>query len=119
MAGFLIVDDSFLMRKTLKLIIEKLGHHVVGEAADGLDAYEKYGLTTPDGVIMDIEMPKMNGIDSIKKIIADFKDAKILVVSTHNEKNLIVEALKNGAKYYLIKPVTEDSLKKGIEILFK
>ncbi len=119
MAGFLIVDDSLLMRKTLKIIIEKLGHHIVAEAVDGQDAYEKYSLTTPDGVIMDIEMPKMNGIEAIKKILSDFKDAKILVVSTHNEKNLIVEALKLGAKYYLIKPISEESIKKGIEILFK
>lgn len=67
---------------------------------------------------MDIEMPKVNGIETIKKIISDFKNARILVVSTHNEKNFIVEDLKNGAKYYLIKPITEDSLEKGIEILF-
>jgi len=118
MATFLLVDDSFIMRKTLRITIEKLGHQVVGEATDGRDAYEKFSMLKPDGVIMDIEMPNVNGIEAIKKICSEFPNSKILVVSNHNEKDLIVEALKNGAKYYLLKPISDETLKKGIEILF-
>ncbi|MGC8765845.1 MAG: response regulator transcription factor [Brevinematia bacterium] len=118
MATLVIADDSLIMRKTLKILIEKLGHQVIGEATDGRDACEKYGLLKPDGVIMDIEMPNMNGIEAIKRINSEGKNARILVISNHNEKDLIMEALKNGAKYYILKPISQDSLKKGLDILF-
>jgi two-component system chemotaxis response regulator CheY len=118
MANFLIADDSLVMRKTIKNFLEQLGHQVIGEAENGLEVYNKFKDLKPDGILMDIEMPVMNGIEAIKKIKAESKNAKILVISNHGEKNLVMDALKAGAKYYILKPLTQENLKRGVEILF-
>lgn len=115
MARILIVDDIAIMRNVIKRHLEKLGHTVVAEAENGHRAVFQYKLFNPDIVTMDITMPAengvKNGIDSLKLIKEIDKNAKVIMVTSHGEEKLVMEALTNGAKGYLLKPVTEEKLK--------
>ncbi len=115
MAKVLIVDDIAIMRNVIKKHLEKLGHTVVAEAENGHRAVNQYKRFNPDIVTMDITMPAengvKNGIDSLKLIKEFDKNAKVVMVTSHGEEKLVMEALTSGAKGYLLKPVTEDKLK--------
>lgn len=100
----LIVDDAAFMRMLLKDIITKAGYEVVGEAANGVEAVEKFKELKPDVVTMDITMPEMNGIDAIKKIKEFAPDAKIIVCSAMGQQAMVVEAIQAGAKDFIVKP---------------
>ncbi|BCZ48142.1 hypothetical protein psyc5s11_42090 [Clostridium gelidum] len=110
MARILIVDDSTVMRKNLYSIFTKSGHEVVGEAADGRQAIISYVTLKPDIVTMDITMPKLSGVDAVGEIIKKDINAKIIMLSALNQKQMVFEALKNGAKHYIIKPIDPDNL---------
>jgi len=111
MAGVLIVDDSGLMRTQISTLLEELGHEVVAQAKDGLEGYELYKEHLPDIVTMDINMPVLDGLGAVKKIIADFPDARILIISAHEDRTLAYEAIGNGAKDFLTKPIELEKLK--------
>lgn len=110
MARILIVDDSSVMRKNLYTILTQDGHEIVGEAADGNQAEIMYAQLKPDLVTMDISMPKMNGVEAVAAIIKQDSNAKIIMISALNQKQMVFEALKNGAKHYVIKPIDPDKL---------
>lgn len=110
MARILIVDDSTVMRKNLCSIFSKNGHEVVGEAVDGMQAIISYSNLKPDLVTMDITMPKVSGVDAVKEIIKKDSNAKIIMISALNQKQMVFEALKNGAKHYIIKPIDSNTL---------
>lgn len=110
MANILIVDDSIIMRKNLKTILTQGGHNIVGEATNGLQAYNEYVTLKPDLITMDITMPVMDGISATKKIVSEFKEAKILIISALDQKNMVFEALENGAKHYIMKPIMPDKV---------
>lgn len=105
MARILIVDDSAIMRKNLIFIFNNNGHEVVGEAINGKQAITLYGELKPDLVTMDISMPLMNGVNAVKTIIDMDANAKIIMISALNQKQMVFEALNNGAKHYIIKPI--------------
>lgn len=117
MASVLIVDDSMVMRKTLKSILEKEGFTIAEEATNGEEAVAKYQTAKPDFVTMDINMPKKDGIQAVKEIKAIDSNAKIVMISSLDEKELVVEAIKSGAKYYILKPVTENKVREVMEKL--
>lgn len=100
----LIVDDAAFMRMLLKDIITKAGYEIVGEAANGVEAVEKFKELKPDIVTMDITMPEMNGIDAIKKIKEFAPDAKIIVCSAMGQQAMVIEAIQAGAKDFIVKP---------------
>ncbi|MBF0101529.1 MAG: response regulator [Desulfobacterales bacterium] len=110
MIGVLIVDDSRPMRMKLKKMIEQSGYEVVAEAENGLAAFVAYEKYRPDIVTMDITMPVMDGITAVKKIIKKFPEATIIMTTSHGEKSMVFEAVQNGAKHYLIKPVTPEKI---------
>lgn len=116
MAHILVVDDSAVMRSNIKHILIQAGHDIVAEASDGRQAYNLYKIHSPDLVTMDITMPKVNGIDAVKEIIADFPEAKIIMVSALDQKQMVLEALKCGAKHYVIKPINTKTL---VEVVSK
>jgi YesN/AraC family two-component response regulator len=116
--NLLIADDSLLMRRQIRKIAEGLNITVVGEADNGLSAYELYKECKPDVVTMDITMPVLTGIASTKKIIDQFPDAKIIMLSALNQKKLVFTALQYGAKHYLIKPITPAKLQEAITKVF-
>ena len=115
MARILVVDDSVVMRRNLVNILTQAGHTIVGEAMNGGQAHLMYRTYLPDLVTMDITMPGINGIDAVKLIIKDYPDAKIIMVSALNQRNMVFDALEQGAKHYLIKPVTPDSVKTVVQ----
>jgi len=108
--SFLVVDDSEFARKTLIKILNMIGGCMVGEATSGQDAVQKYRSLKPDIVFMDITMPGMEGIDALEQIIGDDKTARVIMVSSLSHKTLVQDALKKGAKHYITKPVSNESL---------
>lgn len=114
MASILIVDDSIVMRKNLTAILEQAGHTIVGEASNGRQAVMQYLELQPDIVTMDISMPIMSGVEAVKKIIEQDDNAKIIMISAVNQKKMVFNAINNGAKHYIVKPIDE---KKVINII--
>lgn len=110
MAKILIVDDSSFSRNTLKYIVEKEGHTVVGLASDGDEALNFYRSTKPDIVTMDILMPRMDGIKALKQIMNYDPKAKVIIVSILSSKTTYDDAIKIGAAGYVAKPVKPDEL---------
>ena len=104
----LIIDDSVIIRKTLRAILEKGQRYEVYEATNGEEGYRQYCTLKPDLVTMDIMMDKMNGMELTKKIIEQFPDAKIVMISSNDQREKVVDAVKSGAKNYIVKPFSED-----------
>lgn len=110
MAKILIVDDSSFMRTAMADMFKKLGHMVVAEAGNGVEAIEAYRQHQPELVTMDITMPIMNGIEAVKKIVEINPEAKIIMISAITQKNQIMQAILSGARHYIIKPLTVEKL---------
>lgn len=108
MAKVLIVDDAAFMRMMLKDILNKNGLEVVGEAVNGADAIEKYRELQPDIVTMDITMPDMDGITSVKEIRSFHPQAKIIMCSAMGQQPMVLEAIQAGAKDFIVKPFQAD-----------
>lgn len=105
MAGrILIVDDAMFMRGMLRGILEQNGYEVVGEASNGIEAIEKYKELKPDLVTMDITMPDMTGLVAVKAIKEIDSDAKVIMCSAMGQNTMVMEAMRNGALDFIIKP---------------
>ncbi|GAU77487.1 response regulator [Fusibacter sp. 3D3] len=110
MARIMIVDDSTVMRMNLKKILTDVGHTIVAEAQNGKEACAQYEKYRPDLVTMDISMPVMTGVEATKAIVSKFPDAVIVMISALNQKKMVYDALKNGAKHYIIKPIDQEKV---------
>lgn len=110
MGKILIVDDSIVMRNNLSYMLTAGGHEVVGQAINGKQAIELYNELKPDLVTMDISMPIMTGVDAVKHIIDKNPKAKVIMISALNQKQMVFDALNNGAKHYIIKPIESNKL---------
>jgi two-component system chemotaxis response regulator CheY len=110
----LVADDADFMYEMLENLIDKNRFEVVGYAADGEEAVKKYKELTPDLVTMDILMPRMNGIKSIKEIRHVNPRARILVISALSDPDLVKEAMTAGASDYITKPFSVSDLKARI-----
>ena len=115
--NIMIVDDSAIIIKKLKKIIEQLGHNVVAEANTGLQAILRYGKYNPDLVTMDITMPKMDGIEAVKQIKNEYEDALIVMVTSHGQEQIVINAIKAGAIGYILKPFKKDKIIEQIDIV--
>lgn len=100
----LIADDASFVREILKTIIIKQGWIVVGEAEDGEEAIEKAFDLQPDIIIMDIVMPKYNGIEAARKILKKLPNIPIIGLSTMNNEEVMTDALSVGLISYITKP---------------
>lgn len=111
----LIVDDQRLMRDGLRILIElETDLDVAGEAADGLEAVSAYRDLDPDIVLMDIQMPNLNGVEATRRIKADWPEANILILTTFDDDEYIFEGLRAGASGYLLKDVSGKELASAI-----
>lgn len=116
--NILIVDDSLIMRVNLRRNLEGLGHEIVAEAVDGgssITAYQKY---KPELVTMDITMPDMDGITAVQKIKEFDGNANVIMVTSHGQEAMVMNALKAGAKGYILKPVSPEKLREAIGKIF-
>ena len=108
MKKVLIVDDAAFMRVSIKNMLTKNGYEVIGEAENGKVALQKYQDLTPDVVTMDITMPEMDGLTSLKKILALDPGANIVMISAMGQESMVREAVLAGAKGFIVKPFKED-----------
>lgn len=115
MAKVLIVDDATFMRMMIKDILEKNGYQVVGEAPNGLKAVELYKAEKPDVVTMDITMPEMDGIEAVKAIKAFDPAAKIIMCSAMGQQSMVMDAIRAGAKDFIVKPFQADRVLEAIK----
>lgn len=111
----MIVDDSPITVRKLSMMLELLGYSVAATAASGKAAVASYRSARPDVVTMDITMPGMDGIEATRQIMAEFPDAKIVMVTSHGQEKMVLEALKAGARGYVIKPFQEHKIYEAIE----
>ena len=119
MATVLVVDDSRIIRNGLKNVLEKLGHIIIGEAGNGYEGVKLYKELYPDVVTMDITMPVVsgikNGMDAVKQIIEFDEFANIIMITAHGEQQKVMQSIKNGAKGYILKPITRDKVRESMQ----
>lgn len=115
MKNIMIVDDELFFRELLRDILQKAGHTVIAEAADGGDAVEKYRQTRPDVVLMDIFMPGMNGIDATRGIISLDPQASIFMCSGVGYDESVEAAVQAGAKGVVFKPFFDAEILQAID----
>lgn len=114
----LLADDHDVVRRGMKMLLEdEEGIQVIGEASDGLDAIEKVKMLMPKVVILDLTMPKMNGIEAAKVISEEYPEVKILIFSMHRNKEYIVKSVENGANGYLLKDTGKEELLRAIKVV--
>ena len=116
----LLVDDASFVRMSLKKILDDmaLGFEYI-EAGDGEDAIEKYKIYSPDLVIMDITMPKMDGITAVGRIKEIDDNAKIIMCSSMGYQEKVLDAITAGAKDFIIKPYEAAKVAKSIKAVLK
>jgi len=103
MAKILVVDDAAFMRMRCTKLLKDNGYETI-EAGNGIEALKQYQDQKPDGVLMDITMPDMDGIETLKKLMEIDTGAKIAMVTAMGQQSLVIEALKSGAKDFVVKP---------------
>lgn len=104
MIRILLADDHKLLIDGLRPLLERQKDmEVVGVASDGVEAVEMASTLKPDILLLDISMPGLNGIDAARKIIRDWPDIKIIMLSMHADRRYIQESLRNGARGYVLK----------------
>jgi len=114
MMKILLVDDSRTIRNIQKSTLATMGHTDVLEAADGLEALAVLAKVRPDLVLVDWNMPNMDGITLIRKVREKDKKLPMIMVTTEAEKTRIMEALRAGVNNYVVKPFTAETLAEKI-----
>nr|WP_297764596.1 response regulator [uncultured Butyrivibrio sp.] len=114
----LLADDTTFMREMLKSALNPEKYQIVGEATDGAMAVEYYKEKKPDLMILDINMPKMNGIDALTEVIKYDSKANVIMCSDQKYENMIVMAIKRGAKDFIIKPFTSSDVITAVNKVF-
>mgnify|MGYP001236361701 FL=1 len=99
----LIVDDAAFMRMRCSKFLIDQGYQVK-EASNGVEALEHFKTYQPDAVLLDITMPQMDGLETLKKIMAMDPNARVAMVSAMGQQALVIEALKSGARDFVVKP---------------
>ena len=110
----LIVDDAAFMRMMIREILSKNGYEIVGEAADGAQAVQKYRETKPDLVTMDITMPEMDGIQALKEIRQFDSSAVVIMCSAMGQQAMVIDAIQAGARDFIVKPFQADRVVEAI-----
>lgn len=115
MTTVVVVDDQRLVRDGLRLILELAGIDVVAEAVDGLDAVRVVADTRPDVALMDLRMPRMDGIEATRRIVEAGIPTRILVLTTFDGEEYAYQALRAGAAGYLLKDAGGDRLVQAVQ----
>jgi two-component system chemotaxis response regulator CheY len=110
MKTVLIVDDAAFMRVSIKNTLAKNGFSVIGEAENGRVGLQKYKDLKPDVVTMDITMPEMDGLESLKEILAFDPGANVIMITAMGQESMVREAILLGAKGFIVKPFKESTI---------
>lgn len=110
MKRVLIIDDAAFMRMSLKMMLERNGFEVTGEAENGAEGVKLYKSLCPDIVTLDITMPQMDGLTALKEMIKFDHKARVVMVSAMGQELMVKDAILNGAKTFIVKPFQEDIL---------
>src|SRR5581483_12021619 len=104
MRRLLVVDDALFMRKMISGVAAEAGWEVVGEAANGVEAVALYKELRPDLVTMDLVMPEMGGLEALRLIRAGDPQARIVVVTALDQKQTLMDSIREGAIDFIVKP---------------
>ena len=119
--GIMVVDDSALTVKRLVTMLEQLGHEVIKTCKSGLEAVQTIeylvnkARSLPDLITMDITMPDMDGIEATRRILTVAPQALIIMVTSHGQEQMVMDAIAAGAKGYVLKPIKQDKLQESIK----
>jgi len=102
-AKILVVDDAQFMRMRAVKLLTQHGYECI-EAENGVEAVDKYKSEHPDAVILDITMPDMDGLEALRRIRKEDSDAKVAMVTAMGQQSIVMEAIKAGAKDFVVKP---------------
>ena len=111
----LIVDDAIFMRTVLKKMLQEEGYEIIGEANNGKEAIQKAKELQPDIVTLDITMPEMDGVTALPEIIKASPKSKVLMCSAMGQQPMVIEAIKAGAKDFIVKPFQKSRVVQAIE----
>jgi len=117
MTKVLVVDDQELVRTGFTLILERAGLEVVGEAADGVEAVEQALTTEPDVVLMDVRMPRMDGIEATRRLLAARPGIHVLALTTFDLDEYVYAAVQAGASGFLLKDVSPADLVHAVQVV--
>ncbi|MFJ8266880.1 response regulator [Peribacillus asahii] len=116
--NIVIIDDHQLFREGVKRILDfEASFDVVAEGDDGSDAMNLVENYHPDVVIMDINMPNVNGIEATQQLIQQYPETKVIILSIHDDENYVQHALKTGAQGYLLKEMDADALIEAVRVV--
>jgi two-component system chemotaxis response regulator CheY len=110
----LVVDDAVFMRRQLRDYLENAGYEVVAEAGDGIEALDLYRTHRPDLVTLDVVMPRMTGIETLRELRAHHREARVIVCSSMSDERSIIEAVRLGARDYVLKPLSCETLLEAV-----
>jgi two-component system chemotaxis response regulator CheY len=113
--NIMICDDAAFMRMMIKDILTKNGYNVAAEAENGARAVEKYSEVKPDLVMMDITMPEMDGIQSLKKIKEMDPSATVIMCSARGQQEMVIESIQSGARDFIVKPFQADRVIEAVK----
>jgi DNA-binding NarL/FixJ family response regulator len=112
----LVVDDHPIVRQGLKTLLEgHSGWQVIGEASDGAEALERAGELNPDVMVLDVTMPRMNGLEACRLLRRQFPDLEVLFVTQHDSPQMMREALEAGPRGYVVKSNAARDLLAAVE----
>lgn len=118
MARIMIADDSESIRMVLRDILSIGAHECTAEASNGFEAIEQFKKTFPDIVLLDMAMPKMDGLDVLKQMMSIRPAARVIMITASDDQNTIRDCIKEGASAYILKPFNfQDVLNKINEVL--
>ena len=120
MTKIIIIDDHQLFREGVKRILDfEDSFEVVAEGDDGNDVLSLYEKHLPDVVLMDINMPRKNGVEATGELLEKFPDAKVIILSIHDDESYVSHALKTGALGYMLKEMDADAIVEAIKVVAK
>lgn len=111
----LIVDDALIMRKRIGNIAAEAGWTVAGEAVNGIEAISLFEREHPDLVTLDIVMPEMDGVATLRQLMADHPTARVVMVSAVDQKQKLKECIELGAVDFIVKPFQQSRLQSFFE----
>ncbi|MFN3650125.1 MAG: ANTAR domain-containing response regulator [Armatimonadota bacterium] len=114
-ARVLVCEDEGLTALRLQTSLKKLGYEVVGEARDGEEAVAAAARLQPDAILMDIRMPKLDGVGATEQIMAS-RPTAIVMITAYSERELVESALRAGASGYLVKPVSDEQIEPALRV---